>query len=261
MSGIPPDYPLLIRYYALRVPTRGGSDAIRSTKSARSSRCSLEHQLSGRPHDDRLRRDQTQCAPQSTLVSSPRRSGGPPALALDRKKLAAFSAAAGRFLRFPIGDRRGTRMRASASKRPVTRAQALTNATLAAAGLLHRRSPTAPCLERCIGRPPKKVGRIFGPRRGLRLPAWPRLGHNFANDLAVSIDERHSPLRFIAAERLRGRVKRRARDVVHHSMIPLRPPHRWVIGPPLTIIGEVSSFGCSNAGGARRLSTPHTTLA
>jgi hypothetical protein len=27
----------------------------------------------------------------------------------------------------------------------------------------------------------------------LRLPAWPRLGHNFANDLAVSIDERHSP--------------------------------------------------------------------
>ena len=29
----------------------------------------------------------------------------------------------------------------------------------------------------------------------LRLPAWPRLGHNFANDLAVSIDERHSPLR------------------------------------------------------------------
>src|SRR5262249_32855788 len=66
-------------------------------------------------------------------------------------------------------------------------------------------------LERCIGRPPKKVGRIFGPRRGLWLPAWPRLGHNFANDLAVSIDERHSPLRFIAAERLRGRVKRRAR--------------------------------------------------
>jgi hypothetical protein len=39
------------------------------------------------------------------------------ALVLDRKKLAAFSAAAGRFLPFPIGDRRGTRMRASASKR------------------------------------------------------------------------------------------------------------------------------------------------
>src|SRR5262245_14095719 len=70
-------------------------------------------------------------------------------------------------------------------------------------------------LERCIGRPPKKVGRIFGPRRGLRLPAWPRLGHNFANDLAVSIDERHWPLRFIAAERLRGRVKR-ARHLDRH---------------------------------------------
>ena len=34
-----------------------------------------------------------------------------------KKKLAAFSTAAGRFLQFPIGDRRGTRMRASASKR------------------------------------------------------------------------------------------------------------------------------------------------
>src|SRR5262249_36465315 len=47
------------------------------------------------------------------------------ALALDRKKLAAFLAAAGRFLQFPIGDRRCNRTRASASKRPVTRAQAL----------------------------------------------------------------------------------------------------------------------------------------
>src|SRR5262252_9596004 len=116
-----------------------------------------------------------------------------------------------------------------------TRAPSLTNATLAASRLLHRRSPTARLARKGIGRPrarPKKVGRIFGPRRGLRLPAWPRLGHNFANDLAVSIDERHSPLRFIAAERLRGRVKRRARGglgrvgfllstfhVVHHSMI------------------------------------------
>src|SRR5262249_5606212 len=44
--------------------------------------------------------------------------------------------------------------------------------------------------NRLFGRPrarPKKVGRIFGPRRGLRLPAWPQLGHNFANDLAVSM--------------------------------------------------------------------------
>src|SRR5262249_46622409 len=122
------------------------------------------------------------------------------ALVLDRKKLAAFLAAAGRFLRFPIDVRRGTRMRASASKRPVTRAQALTNATLAVSRLLHRRSPTAPCSKGGLAAHRKKLA-----------AAWPRLGHNFANDLAVSIDERHSPLRFIAAKRLRGRVKRRAR--------------------------------------------------
>src|SRR6516225_11604648 len=54
-----------------------------------------------------------------------RRDVCPAALVLDQKKLVAFSVVAGRFLRFPIGDRRGTRMRASARKRPVTRAQAL----------------------------------------------------------------------------------------------------------------------------------------
>jgi len=41
------------------------------------------------------------------------------------KKVGAFSALGGGFLLFPIGDRRCTRTRASASKRPVTRAQAL----------------------------------------------------------------------------------------------------------------------------------------
>src|SRR5262249_33327029 len=89
-----------------------------------------------------------------------------------------------------------------------------------------------------------------------------------------SIDERHSPLRFIAAERLRGRVKRRARgglgrvgafcfDVSCCSPFDdsTPPAPQGVIGPPLTIIGEASSFGCSNAGGARRLSTPHTNWA
>src|SRR5262249_14130925 len=133
---------------------------------------------------------------------------------------------------------------------------------------------TAPCSKGALAAHRKKLaafsalGGDCGSQRG------PGSVIIFANDLAVSIDERHSPLRFIAAERLRGRVKRRARGglgrvgfllstfhVVHHSMIPLRPPHRGVIAPPLTIIGEASSFGCSNAGGARRLSTPHTTLA
>src|SRR5262249_40436360 len=46
------------------------------------------------------------------------------------KKLAAFSAAAGRFLLFPIGDRRCNGTRASASKRPVTRAQAPTKPSI-----------------------------------------------------------------------------------------------------------------------------------
>src|SRR5262249_35959558 len=54
-----------------------------------------------------------------------RESGVPGELALDRKKLAALLAAACRFRQFPIGDRRCNRTRASASKRPVTRAQAL----------------------------------------------------------------------------------------------------------------------------------------
>src|SRR5262249_1501049 len=103
------------------------------------------------------------------------RSAPPAALALDRKKLAAFSALGGGFLRFPVGDRRCNRTRASVGNAGGNARPSLTNATLAASRLLHRRSPTAPCLERCIGRPPKKVGRIFGPRRGLRLPAWPRL--------------------------------------------------------------------------------------
>src|SRR5262249_3688296 len=48
--------------------------------------------------------------------------GIPAALVLDGKKLAAFAATAGRFLRFPIGDRRCNGTRASAGKRPVTRA-------------------------------------------------------------------------------------------------------------------------------------------
>src|SRR6516225_942717 len=66
----------------------------------------------------------------------------PAALVLDRKKLAAFSAAAGRFLRFPIGDRRCNRTRASVGNAGGNARPSLTNATLAASRLLHRRSPT-----------------------------------------------------------------------------------------------------------------------
>src|SRR5262249_10743099 len=61
---------------------------------------------------------------------------------LGDKKLVAFSGVAGRFLLFPIGDRRCNRARASVSN-AAGNARKFTNATLAASRLLHRRSPTA----------------------------------------------------------------------------------------------------------------------
>src|SRR5262249_41318178 len=67
------------------------------------------------------------------------------ALALNRKKLAAFSALGGGFLLFPIGDRRCNRTRASVGNAGGNARPSLTNATLTASRLLHRRSPTAPC--------------------------------------------------------------------------------------------------------------------
>src|SRR5262245_45497853 len=66
----------------------------------------------------------------------------PAALVLDRKKLAAFSAAAARFLLFSFGDRRCNRTRASVGNAGGNARPSLTNATLATSRLLHRRSPT-----------------------------------------------------------------------------------------------------------------------
>src|SRR5262245_27096591 len=181
-----------------------------TTKGAPDGRERPFHHARPKGHDQ-TRAARTNYRVHNVATARPPRAP-PAALALDGKKLAAFSATAGRLLRFPIGDRRCNETRASASKRPGTRAQALqTRVNSSGVAPASPRAAYRALLERRIGRPPKKVGRIFGPRRGLRLPAWPRLGHNFANDVAVSIDERHSPLRFIAAERLRGRVKRRAR--------------------------------------------------
>src|SRR5262249_25517346 len=64
----------------------------------------------------------------------------------------------------------------------------------------------------------------------------------------TNASERHSPLRFIAAERLRGRVERRARGgvwgvgfllftvyVFFPFVVSLPPPPRWVIGAPPAI--------------------------
>jgi len=74
-----------------------------------------------RPHEDVLNVFVTRHAIDSCCET-------PAALVLDRKKLAAFSAAAGRFLRFPIGDRRCNRMRASVSNAGGKARPSLTNA-------------------------------------------------------------------------------------------------------------------------------------
>src|SRR5215471_3820058 len=79
------------------------------------------------------------------------------ALALDRKKLAAFSALGGGFLLFPIGDRRCNRTRASVGNAGGNARPSLTNATLAASRLLHRRSPTAPCSKGALAAHRKKL--------------------------------------------------------------------------------------------------------
>src|SRR5262249_31842426 len=89
-------------------------------------------------------------------------SPAPATLVLDRKKLPAFSAAAGRFLHFPIGDRRCNRTRASVGNAGGNARPSLTNATLAASRLLqsrllHRRSPTAPCSKGAFAAHRKKL--------------------------------------------------------------------------------------------------------
>src|SRR5215472_355385 len=73
------------------------------------------------------------CSPTASWLVGPRC-----ALAVDRKKLAAFSALGGGFLRFPIGDRRCNRTRASVGNAGGNARPSLTNATLAASRLLAR---------------------------------------------------------------------------------------------------------------------------
>src|SRR5262249_58327439 len=55
-----------------------------------------------------------------------------------------------------------------------TRAQALTNATLAAARLLHRRSPTAPCSKGALAAHRKKLAAFSALGGGRRAPRHPR---------------------------------------------------------------------------------------
>src|SRR5215469_14968342 len=69
----------------------------------------------------------------------------------------SFSALGGGFLRFPIGDRRCNRTRASVGNAGGNARPSLTNATLAAWRLLHRRSPTAPCSKGALAAHRKKL--------------------------------------------------------------------------------------------------------
>src|SRR5262249_12257523 len=71
----------------------------------------------------------------------------PGSLMIDEKKLAAFSALAGRFLQFPIGDRRCNRTRASVGNAGGEARPSLTKAALAASGPPHCLAPPAPCLK------------------------------------------------------------------------------------------------------------------
>ena len=89
--------------------------------------------------------------PRGAPTGSKARREAPAALALDRKKVGAFSVLGGRFLPFPIGDRRCKRTRASVGNAGGNARPSPTNATLAASRLLHRRSPTAPCSKGLAG--------------------------------------------------------------------------------------------------------------
>src|SRR5262249_10870884 len=99
------------------------------------------------------------------------------ALALDRKKLAAFSALGGGFLRFPIGDRRCNRTRASVGNAGGNARPSLTNATLAASRLLHRQFD--PSASRETKGPLRAFGEVcqrMEPKNGAILSTSPACG-------------------------------------------------------------------------------------
>src|SRR5262249_50571318 len=112
--------------------------------------------------------------PQQKQLSFPRAALGP-----DRKKLAAYSALGGKFLRFPIMPADGT-------------LAALTPAEISAPSRVQRQltKDCTPPQQKQLSFPRaalaldrKKLAAFSALGGGLRLPAWPRLGHNFANDL------------------------------------------------------------------------------
>src|SRR5262249_4166042 len=119
------------------------------------------------------------------------------------------------FLLFPIGDRRCNRTRASVGNAGGNARPSLSNATLAASRLLHRRSPTAPCSKGALAAHRKKLaafsalGGDCGSQRGPGSVIILRTISRSALTSAIG--------RFVSSPlmRLRGRVKR-ARHLDRH---------------------------------------------
>ena len=83
--------------------------------------------------------------------------------------MTAFSAPAGRFLQFPIGDRRGNRTRASVGNAGGNARPSLDKRDSSGVAPASPQVAYRALLERCIGRPPKKVGRFRMPADGANV--------------------------------------------------------------------------------------------
>src|SRR5262249_29882759 len=132
-------------------------------------------------------------------------------LVLDRKKLAAFSAAAGRFLQFPIGDRRCNRTRASVGNAGGNPPPSLTNAALTASRLLHRRSPTAPCSKAALAAHRKKLAAFSAlgpPRTGEGRKRAKERGVRFGRPRKMTPHERQEALQRLAEGETQADVAR-----------------------------------------------------
>src|SRR5262249_6198787 len=148
------------------------------------------------------------------------------------KSWPAFSAAAGRFLRFPIGDRRGTRMRASASKRPVTRAQVYKRDSSGVAPASPQVAFTASPRAR-----PKKSWRIFGPRpprTGEGRKRAKERGVRFGRPRKMTPHQRQEALQRLAAGETQADVARTyAVDAATISRLAASSPfEQGAVGPP-----------------------------
>src|SRR6516164_9094255 len=114
----------------------------------------------------------------------------------------SFSALGGGFLRFPIGDRRCNRTRASVGNAGGNARPSLTNATLAAWRLLHRRSPTAPCSKGALAAHRKKLAAFSAlgpPRTGEGRTRAKARGVKFGRPRKMTPHQRQEALQRLAA--------------------------------------------------------------